>query len=488
MSINSGSSRNKRVPLNVKKTRSNHVQLHETPKSNDWNIDISIPNTHAIASDSPHLAESEGSCITRTFETISPGIRRENTSYGNDDDKVPVCSSIPDLICGSFETKHVTTTNDCLSKYDSRNCVSMNPRSVNGDGDTESVIYAGKIDRKSLNPTQTDINPFGLNDCCKHISSEFVLIKKQLLEIESRQTSLFDLLQVLQILYQARPLENSSHQLNCYVLSFHLLVLTSIFLFLFQVFMGNSVDSLSMLQSKVQSLESAVEQISQNLFYAVNHPVKSNPRLQNKAQSLSSSPRLSNCTPRPSVDTNGRQSSRLSVQSNEHWEDITSLKSRSSCSVKEAAGIWRDLKISMSKDSSSKTSTQKNHGHGSKNSKINHTTNAQVSNATFLNSTVRPDISENKNGFWKRVKGFICARDIEAAYMEVLQTDDDLVLIELMDRTGPVLDKLSDKTANEILCTLATHMLDHRFISSIVPWLQQVYLILICLFFANATK
>lgn len=436
LSINSGSSRNKTAPLNVRKTHSNHVQLHETPKSNDWNIEISVPNTHAIASDSPHLAESEGSCITRTFETISPVIRREDTSYENDDDKVPVCSSIPDVICGSFETKHVTVTNDSRSKYDSTNCVSMNSRSVNGDGDTEALIYASKVDRKNLNSTNTDISPHGLNDCCKHISSEFVHIKKQLLEIESRQTSLFDLL---------------------------------------QVFMGNSVDSLSMLQSKVQSLESAVDQIVQNLFHPVNHPAISNTRrLQNKAHSLSSSPRLSNCTPRPSVDTNGRQSSRLSVQSNELWEDITTLKSRSSCSVKEAAGIWRDLKISMSKDSSSKTSTQKNHGHGFKNSKINHAVNAQESNAAFLNSTVRPEISESKNGFWKQVKGFVCARDIEAAYMEVLQTDDDLVLIELMDRTGPVLEKLSVKTANEILCTLATHILDHRFVSSIVPWLQQV--------------
>lgn len=64
--------------------------------------------------------------------------------------------------------------------------------------------------------------------------------------------------------------------------------------------------------------------------------------------------------------------------------------------------------------------------------------------------------------------------DLETAYVEALCSRDNLILFELMDRTGPVLERLSHETVGEILSTIASHLLGQRFLELIIPWLHQV--------------
>jgi hypothetical protein len=81
------------------------------------------------------------------------------------------------------------------------------------------------------------------------------------------------------------------------------------------------------------------------------------------------------------------------------------------------------------------------------------------------------------------VKDFLCEGDLESAYEEALCSIDELVLIELIDRTGPVLESLSSKTAGDVLSILASYFLEQRFTNSIIPWLQQASTLLSFLFF-----
>ena len=79
-----------------------------------------------------------------------------------------------------------------------------------------------------------------------------------------------------------------------------------------------------------------------------------------------------------------------------------------------------------------------------------------------------------ENGIYKHIKGLLCEGDIDSAYREALYSGDQQLLIELIDGTGPVLDRLSNETINNLLTTLASYVSEHIIIESIYPWLQQV--------------
>ncbi|KAM1281885.1 hypothetical protein ACFX2I_022433 [Malus domestica] len=89
------------------------------------------------------------------------------------------------------------------------------------------------------------------------------------------------------------------------------------------------------------------------------------------------------------------------------------------------------------------------------------------------NAKVRQNVVDSKNNLWKQVKGFLCEGDLDSAYVEALCSGDEIVLVELLEGTGPVLECLLPKTARDVLSTLASYLLEQRFINIIIPWLQQ---------------
>lgn len=74
---------------------------------------------------------------------------------------------------------------------------------------------------------------------------------------------------------------------------------------------------------------------------------------------------------------------------------------------------------------------------------------------------------------WKNINDMHVG-DLNSAYEEALSSGDAVILLELMNTTGPVLEKLSHDVANKILDILPRKFLNHRFISSMIPWVQQV--------------
>ncbi|KAH0926304.1 hypothetical protein HID58_018560 [Brassica napus] len=62
---------------------------------------------------------------------------------------------------------------------------------------------------------------------------------------------------------------------------------------------------------------------------------------------------------------------------------------------------------------------------------------------------------------WSNAMHALRVGDTDSAFAEVLSTGDDLLLVKLMDKTGPVVDQLSCDIGNEVLNSIAQFLPDH---------------------------
>lgn len=75
---------------------------------------------------------------------------------------------------------------------------------------------------------------------------------------------------------------------------------------------------------------------------------------------------------------------------------------------------------------------------------------------------------------WSHAMDSLHVGDMDSAYAEVLSTGDDLLLVKLMDRSGPVVDQLSYEIASEVLHAVGQLLLDQRSIDIGLSWIQQL--------------
>ncbi|XP_010267696.1 PREDICTED: microtubule-associated protein TORTIFOLIA1 [Nelumbo nucifera] len=75
---------------------------------------------------------------------------------------------------------------------------------------------------------------------------------------------------------------------------------------------------------------------------------------------------------------------------------------------------------------------------------------------------------------WSNVMDAVNVGDIDSAYAEVLSTGDDLLLVKLMDRSGPVLDQVSNETASEVLHAVGQFLLEQNLFDIGLSWVQQL--------------
>ncbi|OAY69488.1 Microtubule-associated protein SPIRAL2-like, partial [Ananas comosus] len=403
LSGNSITSMKKRAPLSMKRTTLNSVSNHQEEKANDWHIEISLPKSH-----NPKDAERrEANAI------LEQGIKYEYDAA----DYKPESSSVSDLASRSYETKHITVTQECIEDCDSENLIGINDKFARQEIEPGSFTSR---ERKSLDSTVTDLGSQGMHGCCLHAANELTFIKKQLVEIETKQANLLDLL---------------------------------------QVFMGNSMDNLSTLQSKVHNLEHAVQKIVHCVTPNESCSTIAISKLL-KSQCASPSPRLSISTPRPSVEVNYKPPL-LSTNNGDLCRDNASPKSRTATSVKVGVDLWRDPTLNIAKNSID--------GRQGRQRKIHERTYCSASN-----ESPRQMKLESMTGIWKQIKELLSTGDVESAYTEAIHSGADHCVIELMDRTGPVLERLTPETTNEVLRVLATHFLDQRLLDSRLHWLQQL--------------
>ncbi|KAI3964863.1 hypothetical protein MKW92_034857 [Papaver armeniacum] len=401
----------RRVPLTSRRMGANNVPSPQKSKAEDWEIQIAVPKTCPINLMDRQEEESEGSCLTKAFErrTEDTRVLQDNTYDYSPTDGISECS-MSNLVDGKFEIKRVS--HDFLEKSTVVKSVERNKQPTAEEAVFQHPVCPERsLNRQSLDSTITEVSSQVVRGCCSRTANEMAIMQKQLSEIENKQSSLMDML---------------------------------------QLFMGSTMESLSMLHLKVLGLESSVDRIAQD-FVHKSHSNMAGSKVLRNSHSVSSSPRVSTCTLRTSMDIQPRRSSRLAAKSRDVWGghfnhrlNVTGKCVKPNIITEPKIQVFVHLKVEEAITASPRNFS------GGENS-----------------------IGYNNN-LWKRVKDYICKGDLDSAFVEVLRSGDDLTLIELLDRTGPVLEMLSQDTACEVLSTLASHFLDQRFLGSIIPWLQQM--------------
>ncbi|KAI3701753.1 hypothetical protein L6452_27071 [Arctium lappa] len=401
----------KRVPLSVRKNGHSYVGSPQHSNANDWNIEVSVPNTRNISLAYAPDEESGGNSVTKTSERTRSDITSTQDigfEYVPMDDKLEF-SSASNIETEKFEAKLVTTTENCQLKGKLVNSLGVNQFQLDKEISTEERRYFAKIeDCRSLDSTVTESSSETHHGCCMQTAKEIAFFREKLIDIENKQSNLLDLL---------------------------------------QVFTTKTADSLSITQLKVSSLEHVVDRMAQNF-------VRGGRRSESTANFLTKSsttaPRLSTCTPSLSVDIRNRKSPLQPAKQSDASDECIFGRGKSGNYANQCADSWMDR-------------TSRNHASLNRNR-----------DAVFSLDNGRCNDLQVKNSLWKVIKGHLSQGDIEPAYVDALNSGDAVVLVELLDKTGPVLERLSHRTANVIVSTLASFLSEQQFMNSIIPWLQQV--------------
>lgn len=75
---------------------------------------------------------------------------------------------------------------------------------------------------------------------------------------------------------------------------------------------------------------------------------------------------------------------------------------------------------------------------------------------------------------WSNAMDALQVGDMDSAYAEVLSTGDDHLLVKLMDRSGPVVDQLSNEVASELLHAVGQFLLERNLFDLCLSWIQQL--------------
>ena len=189
----------KRIPLSARKTCQSYVDNSPQSKENDWHIEISVPKTQNVYLADIHNEESEGSSVTKGFERMSADVTSTQDigyDYASLDDRQE-CSSVSNLASSNFETKFVSVSHDCMKEVGLVKQMVRNQHFAAEEMSNEEQRYLVKRqDRRSLDSTVTESSPQSIRGCCKETTNELASIRKQLLEIETKQSNLMDMLKV----------------------------------------------------------------------------------------------------------------------------------------------------------------------------------------------------------------------------------------------------------------------------------------------------
>ncbi|KAF0905789.1 hypothetical protein E2562_008841 [Oryza meyeriana var. granulata] len=407
----------KRSPLSINKIALNNAANQQRSKSSDWHVEISVPKQNMMPLVDFEEKVSGNICMLKDSKRSPYEIVDDESKYEYDpmDDKQD-CSSVSEVASRSCETKHVTSAQECVEDCDSARVTEQFPRAQKS---------------KSIDSTVTDITSDGSHSCCLSAMKELAHIRKQLQEMERRQANIFDML---------------------------------------QEFMSNSVENMSVLSMKVHNLENAVDKTVYTITQSESrYHLPGSKFIKN--QSATSSPRVSTSTPRSSVDANYKPPPIPHLKQEKKWMHDQPSKGLS-MGVKEG-----EFLKSHTHDKTRKHGVLRSESTLGRYVPSSARTRASGVKGSFpvslTDSCEQPEL-QNTLSACKEVGEFHGTDDMESAYVEALNSGDCGYLIDLMDRTGPVLEQLSRETTNELLRLIAGQFLNKKCVDLALPWLQQV--------------
>ncbi|GAA0171000.1 hypothetical protein LIER_25141 [Lithospermum erythrorhizon] len=419
---------NNRTPCSFKKVAHTIDEDPRSSTSNNWHIEIAVPRSQKIPSSETRKEESESSSVTKACDRSADTRSNQDIEYEcvQVDDKQEF-SSTSNICSENFEKSEVMTPRNALVP-EVRPIMSEQRSTCEDICDEERRYFVKMQDRRSLDSTVTETSTLAMSGCCQQAANEIVCIRKQLLEIENKQSDLTEML---------------------------------------KVFTRNIMDSMSMVQLKVSNLEQVVGRMGEELSRGGTYSDPYASKVSKRSPGFLS-PKLSACTPRRSVDSRNMHPQFSLTRNSEVSGAKYSTGSRLSSS--SIAGIRKESNILLSKPPVGK-GVQKYSGQGMQGGQTRKSDNVL---APGFSANARQSYSEVQCSLWKSVKSYIAEGDVDAAYAEALYSGDELVLFELLDRTGPVLENLSQKTASDLLSTLASFFLEQRSRNTIIPWFRQV--------------
>ncbi|KAJ0236797.1 hypothetical protein HA466_0254900 [Hirschfeldia incana] len=398
----------KKVPFPA---RNAPTRYNDKTKQDNWRIEIAVPESPVSSKVHLHNEESEGSCITKTFAEAA---NTPTYEYIPMEDKADCY--VTDTVNENDDIKSVTVSSNSFLASGMVNPAITSKQFAAEETYSEKQQFSTKLKNRTSTDSTVTVSSSEINhDCCAQIENEMVSVRKQLSDIENKQSRLIDQL---------------------------------------QVFSTGIMNNFSALQSKVVSLEYAVESIAQN--FAMHSDI-SNSNFVKLNQGSTVSPRLSSCTSRTSTDIRNRQS----TLSSSKYSMTRDNKTHGRTKLNEPQGMekTRSNAFGESGQQHAREDIWNNIGQGRR----------ALSQTRQSAESVTKHYAEVMSG-----TGGSCEDVVESEYVEVLSAGDEIALVELLDRTGPVLDSLSPNTVNEILSILLSYLLERRFMNSILPWLHQV--------------
>ncbi|KAK4775049.1 hypothetical protein SAY86_009984 [Trapa natans] len=425
----------KKMPWTVKKAGQSCNENAQHSKSEEWHIAIAVPNSKMISPVDITNEESESSCISKTPEKLTaPSVNsKQYMLYESQVMHKEESASITNISAGNFEMKSARASQDCSEDVSLLRSVTSDLQFVDEEISNARNIFQEKIQNcQSFHSTVTDSSYHPQRDCCMQTANEMACIRKQLSDIEKKQSDLMDLL---------------------------------------QVFTTSSAESLSLIKLKVLDLEQAVYKINRDCMYGDGDTHIAGPvPIRNNASS--NSLKLSTCTPRSSMEIHNRHSTLLNRKKTDIWQDESLAWSRLSNSSKQDGDMWASPVTSCR--SQNRRVVSKCNGQRPRNivDDMNKETNTTVtSHFSLVGRQTTPYLS---NSLRRRVKELLYEGDLDSAYMEAMLSGNEPILVELVSGTGPVLHSLSQKTASEVLTALVSVFMERRYLRLIIPWLQQV--------------
>lgn len=453
----------KRTPLIDRKTNPSLFLKKGQRKVNNWQIEVSIPRSQPKQ---VFCNEDFDKSYNTNAPTKGRDRRASNSNLGGYQESATV------------EKMETPRPSDVETK-----CIMVDQ--------TSGVKHTGKVasnEKQQINSTSTDGST---NKCNGHDGNDLSLIRKQLFHIENQQSSLLELV---------------------------------------QSFIGSSQEGMRSLESRVHGLEQTVDVMAQDLavstgrlstssieggrgtcckfpgtdFLSSKFWRKSEARyaaMRNATSDVSSLSKFGGTTDNPE---NRRHKSMhggfivnplADIRGASRRESIESISDNTKRPISEdlkgdqimtgaldvnrfgegpsARSVWK-----ASKDEATLSAIRV----AGKDGKTEELESVKENSRANTLDTSTENLSSSRSrhrstvfwSVWTRAVDFLRTGDVDSAFVEVLCPGDDLLLIRLMNKTGPVLEHLSQGTIVEMLQTIMQFLMKQKYLDSIIPWIQQV--------------
>lgn len=183
----------KKVPFSARNAPTRYNDDPRKTKQDNWRIEIAVSESPVI-SKIIHNEESEGSCITKTF--AEPANPPEVTyEYIPMEDKANCY--VTDAVNENDDFKSVTVSSNSFLASGMVNPAITSKQFAAEETYSEGQQFSTKLKNRTSTDSTVTVSCSEINhDCCAQIANEMASVRKQLSDIENKQSRLIDQLQV----------------------------------------------------------------------------------------------------------------------------------------------------------------------------------------------------------------------------------------------------------------------------------------------------